>query len=152
MNRALVWASAAFTVLVGSAAAVASSAGYAGVDAALHGAVQKAKVVSLQFAAAHNGAVAHTFVTGHADVAAGTAATDQTIYAIESCSKAVTAMAAMKLIDAGKFSLNTNVFGYLALGKPKSAEVAKIARARRNTQFSSGRCRASSIFCFTTSL
>jgi D-alanyl-D-alanine carboxypeptidase len=126
MNRTLVWASAALTVLVSSAASGATSAGYGGVDAALHSAASKAKVVSLQFAAAHNGAVAHTFVTGRADVASGTAATDKTIYAIESCSKAVTAMAAMKLIDAGKFSLDTNVFNYLALGKPKSSEVAKI--------------------------
>lgn len=126
MNRAVVSVTAALAVLVASAASVASSAKYAGVDTALQAATKKAKVVSLQFAAAHNGVLVHTYVTGHADVASGTAATDKTIFGIESCSKSITAMAAMKLIDAGKFSLTTNVFDYLALGKPKASEVSKI--------------------------
>ena len=126
MNRTLVSACAVLALLMGSAASVTSSTGYAGVDAALHSAAQKAKVVSLQFAAAHHGAVVHTYNTGHANVASGTAVTDKTIFAIESCSKSATAMAAMKMIEAGKFSLDTKVFDYLALGKPKSSQVATI--------------------------
>jgi CubicO group peptidase (beta-lactamase class C family) len=111
----------------GAVAAVSAKAvGFAAVNAAVGQAEKQAKVVSIAFAAAHDGAIVDTFADGMADKASKTKVDDATIFAIESCSKSITAMAAMKLVDAGKFALDTKVFEFLGLGTPKDAQTSAI--------------------------
>jgi CubicO group peptidase (beta-lactamase class C family) len=68
-----------------------------------------------QFAAAVNGEIVDRAGFGYSDVAKKTKVTAEQLFGLESCSKPITAMVAMKMIERGAFSLATHPFVYLGI-------------------------------------
>ncbi len=72
-------------------------------------------VPGVQFAAAVGGKIVDAKSFGYADVAAKKPVTNDSLFALASGSKPITAIAIFKLIDNGKISLDTTAFAYLGL-------------------------------------
>lgn len=88
--------------------------------------VQKARAPGAAFAVASRGRLIDVRGFGYADVAAGEPVGADTMFALASCSKPITAMAIMKLVDERKLSLDTRAFDYLALGRPDDPRLRQI--------------------------
>jgi N-acyl-D-amino-acid deacylase len=68
--------------------------------------VRKAGAPGAAFAVASRGRLVDVKGFGYADVAARTPVDPDTMFALASCSKPITAMAIMRLVDEGKRSKN----------------------------------------------
>ena len=97
----------------------------AAANAAMQAVVRKAHAPGAAFAVASRGRLIDVKGFGFADVAARTPVGPDTMFALASCSKPITAMAIMKLVDDGKLTLGTRAFPLLEI---KSAADPRLAR------------------------
>jgi N-acyl-D-amino-acid deacylase len=95
-------------------------------NAAMHAVVTKAHAPGAAFAVARGGRLVDVEGFGYADVAARTPVGQDTMFALASCSKPITAMAIMKLVDEGKISLETHAFGFLGIESDTDSRLARI--------------------------
>ncbi len=119
-------------VCISVAAAVASGIpaladpNLAAANAAMAAVVQRAKAPGAGFAVGDGGRIIEATGFGYADIAARTPVGPETMFALASCSKPITAMAIMKLVDDGKITLETRAFAFLDLpnlADPRSAGI-----------------------------
>jgi N-acyl-D-amino-acid deacylase len=87
----------------------------AAANAAMAAVVERAKAPGAGFAVGDGGRIVDAKGFGYADVAARTPVGPDTMFALASCSKPITAMAIMKLVDDGKLTLETPAFAFLGI-------------------------------------
>jgi len=87
----------------------------AAANAAFQAVARKSGAHGAAFAVAVRGRIVDVDGFGFADVAARTPVGPETMFALASCSKPITAMAIMKLIDGGKLTLGARAFPYLGI-------------------------------------
>jgi CubicO group peptidase (beta-lactamase class C family) len=95
-------------------------------NAAMAAVVQRAKAPGAGFAVGDAGRIVDVKGFGYADVAARTPVGPDTMFALASCSKPITAMAIMKLIESGKLTLDTPAFAFLGIhggADPRSGSI-----------------------------
>ena len=106
-------------ITVGSALAIAVPAladpNIAAANAAMAAVVQRAKAPGAGFAVGDGGRIVDVKGFGYADVAARTPVGPDTMFALASCSKPITAMAIMKLVEERKVTLETPAFAFLGI-------------------------------------
>ena len=68
----------------------------------------------LSVAVVQDGKLVKSAGYGFADIASKTAATPATVYGLGSCTKPITALAVLKLVEAGKVSLDAPILTYLS--------------------------------------
>jgi CubicO group peptidase (beta-lactamase class C family) len=93
---------------------------------AMRAVVKKANAPGAAFAVASGGRIVDVTAFGYADVAARTPVGPDTMFALASCSKPITAMAIMRFVDDGKLSLGTRAFPYLGIESTADPRVARI--------------------------
>lgn len=86
----------------------------------------ESRAPGFQFAVARDGAVVAAISLGWADEATKTPVGDSTLFALASCSKPLTAMALMSLVDQQKVSLDTKVFPFLGLSGARDPRVETV--------------------------
>jgi CubicO group peptidase (beta-lactamase class C family) len=125
MQRAVfVWALAGATL--GAALPAVADPNLPAARAAMAGIVAKAKAPGAGLAVAHGGRLVDVQSFGFADVAARTPVGPDTMFALASCSKPLTAMAVMKLVDDGAITLETPAFAFLGIrtdADPRSGRI-----------------------------
>jgi N-acyl-D-amino-acid deacylase len=125
VRRAAVIAAAAGAVL-GVASPAFARPDVGAVDAAMTAIVAKAQAPGAALAVADHGRLIVVKGFGFADVAARTPVGPDTMFALASCSKPITAMAVMKLVDDGKITLRTPAFAFLgmrAVADPRASRI-----------------------------
>ena len=124
MQRAVVLCAVAAIVLRGSVAAVADP-NVSAANAAMAAIVQKAGAPGAGIAVAYQGRLVDVKGFGFADAATRTPVDANTMFALASCSKPLTAMAVMKLVDERKVTLDAPVFAFLGIApvNPRSARI-----------------------------
>jgi CubicO group peptidase (beta-lactamase class C family) len=90
-----------------------NSAGSAGIDAALRGAVERNDVPGLVALLVDRRRVLYQGAFGVADISTGRALTGDALFRIASMTKPITSVAAMQLIEQGRFQLDDPVEKYL---------------------------------------
>jgi CubicO group peptidase (beta-lactamase class C family) len=95
------------------AARAQNSPGSAGIDAALGAAVERKDVPGVVALVVDRRRVLYQGAFGVADVSTGRALTADALFRIASMTKAITSMAAMQLIEQGRFGLDDPVERYL---------------------------------------
>jgi CubicO group peptidase (beta-lactamase class C family) len=95
-------------------------------NAALATVMKKAKSPGAGFAVGDGGRVVDAKGFGKADLATGTSVGPDTMFALASCSKPITAMAVMKLVDEHKVTLDTRAFEFLGIEHTSDPRAARI--------------------------
>ncbi|MEA2720694.1 MAG: hypothetical protein QOJ39_2558 [Candidatus Eremiobacteraeota bacterium] len=108
-----VCAAAVLGAILGATVPAAAEPNIAAANAAMTAVVAKAHAPGAGFAVAYRGRLVDVKGFGFANVAARTPVGSDTMFALASCSKPLTAMAVMKLVDEGKLTLDTPAFAYL---------------------------------------
>ncbi|MBC7505518.1 MAG: beta-lactamase family protein [Sandarakinorhabdus sp.] len=93
--------------------------------------VTPGKLAGTMTMVARHGDIAHIGVTGHADVARGTAMAADTIFRIYSMTKPITSVALMMLVEEGKIALDDPVHRYI----PEWRNVGVFAAGTHRTGF-----------------
>jgi CubicO group peptidase (beta-lactamase class C family) len=125
VRRAAVIAAAA-GALLGVATPAFAQPDRGAVDAAMTAIVAKAQAPGAALAVADHGRLVFVKGFGFANVAARTPAAPDTMFALASCSKPITAMAVMKLVDDGTITLHTAAFAFLgmrAVADPRASRI-----------------------------
>jgi CubicO group peptidase (beta-lactamase class C family) len=125
MHRAVLVCVAAGTALAIAVPALADP-NIAAANAAMAAVVERAKAPGAGFAVGDGGRIVDVKGFGYADVAARTPVGTDTMFALASCSKPITAMAIMKLVEGGKLTLETPAFAFLGIrdtADPRSAGI-----------------------------
>ncbi len=122
---------AGFVCAVGALAlAMAAPAGaqpnVAAANTAMAAIVAKAHAPGAGLAIADHGRLIDVKGFGFANVAARTPVGPDTMFALASCSKPITAMAVMKLVDDRKISLTTRAFAFLGMAASADARASSI--------------------------
>ena len=102
-----------FVAGLAGAARAQNSSGVAGVDSALRGAVERKDVPGVVALLADRRGVLYQGAFGVADVSTRRALTADTLFRIASMTKPITSVAAMQLIEQGRFGLDDPVENYL---------------------------------------
>ncbi len=126
MRSALFIAVTVSTLAAGFAIPAQADPDLAGANAAMATVFEKSKAPGAGFAIGRDGQVVSFKGYGYADVAAHTPVGPETMFALASNSKPITAMAVMKLIDDGKLTLDTPAFAFLGLSQfadPRAAHI-----------------------------
>lgn len=92
------------------------------VDAALHSALSEKRLVGAVIAVMQDGQLAHFKAYGLADREAGRAMKEDAIFRLASITKPIVTAAAMRMIELGKFKLDTPVTDFLPDFKPKAPD------------------------------
>ncbi len=92
------------------------------VDAAVQSAIDDKRIVGAVIAVMQDGRFAHLKAYGMADREAGLPMKEDAIFRLASISKPIVTAAAMAMIEAGKFALDTPVTDFLPDFKPKSPD------------------------------
>jgi CubicO group peptidase (beta-lactamase class C family) len=92
------------------------------VDAALNSALSDKRLVGAVIAVMQDGQLAHFKAYGLADREAGRAMTEDAIFRLASISKPIVTAAAMRMIELGKFKLDTPVTDFLPDFRPKAPD------------------------------
>ncbi|MEQ1784297.1 MAG: serine hydrolase domain-containing protein [Hyphomonadaceae bacterium] len=92
------------------------------VDAAVQSAIDEKRIVGAVIAVMQDGRFAHLKAYGMADREAGLPMKEDAIFRLASISKPIVTAAAMAMIEAGKFALDTPVTDFLPAFKPKSPD------------------------------
>ena len=95
-------------------------------NAAMEAIVRKAKAPGAGIAVAYRGRLVDVQGFGFANVATRERVGASTMFALASCSKPITAMAIMKLVDEGKITLATPAFAYLGMTASADPRAARI--------------------------
>jgi N-acyl-D-amino-acid deacylase len=95
-------------------------------NAAMQTVVRTSRAPGAAFAVATGGRLVDVKGFGFADVAARTPVGPQTMFALASCSKPITAMAIMKLVDEGKLNLRTRAFPFLGIAGRADSRLGSI--------------------------
>lgn len=98
----------------------------AAADAAMARVFEQGKTPGASFAVGYGGRVVDAKGYGFADRASRSPVTVDTLFALASASKPITAMAVMKLVDEGKLTLDTAAFAFLGLDQPADPRAASI--------------------------
>jgi CubicO group peptidase (beta-lactamase class C family) len=114
MHRAA-FACAALAAALGLAAPACAEPDVAAANAAMAAIVRHAGAPGGSLAVAAGGRLVDVQGFGYANVAAREPVGRDTMFALASCSKPITAMAIMKLVDDGKLTLRTPAFAFLGL-------------------------------------
>ncbi len=117
---------AAFAVALGLAAPACAEPNVAAANAAMAAIVRNAGAPGGSLAVADHGRLIDVQGFGFANVAARTPVGPDTMFALASCSKQITAMAIMKLVDNGRVTLRTPAFAFLglnAVADPRSSRI-----------------------------
>jgi methyl acetate hydrolase len=102
-----------FVAGLAGAARAQNSSGVAGMDSALRGAVERKDVPGVVALLADRRGVLYQGAFGVADVSTRRALTADTLFRIASMTKPITSVAAMQLIEQGRFGLDDPVENYL---------------------------------------
>jgi methyl acetate hydrolase len=116
MNRKMVGMVISMGVFVAGLAGAAraqNSPGVAGMDSALRGAVERKDVPGVVALLTDRRRVLYQGAFGVADVSTGRALTPDALFRIASMTKPITSVAAMQLIEQGRFGLDDKVENYL---------------------------------------
>ena len=116
MNRKMVGILISVGIFVAGLAGAAraqNSQGVAGMDSALRGAVERHDVPGVVALVTDRQRVLYQGAFGVADVSTGRALTADALFRIASMTKAITSVAAMQLIEQGRFGLDDPVENYL---------------------------------------
>jgi CubicO group peptidase (beta-lactamase class C family) len=125
MQRAVfVFALAAATV--GASVPAAADPNVPAADAAMASIVAKAKAPGAGLAVTKGSRIIDVRGFGFANVAMRTPVGPDTMFALASCSKPITAMAVMKLVDDGTIALDTPAFAYLGIRNGADPRLARI--------------------------
>lgn len=92
------------------------------VDAAVNSALSEKRLVGAVIAVMQDGQLAHFKAYGYADREAGRAMKEDAIFRLASISKPIVTAAAMRMIELGKFKLDTPVTDFLPGFKPKAPD------------------------------
>ena len=92
------------------------------IDAAVNAAINEKRLVGAIIAVMQDGQLAHFKAYGQSDREAGKAMTEDAIFRLASITKPVVTAAAMRMIELGKFALDTPVTDFLPDFKPKSPD------------------------------
>jgi len=92
------------------------------IDAAVNAAINEKRLVGAVIAVMQDGQLAHFKAYGQSDREAGKAMTEDAIFRLASITKPVVTAAAMRMIELGKFALDTPVTDFLPDFKPKSPD------------------------------
>lgn len=92
------------------------------IDAAVNAAINEKRLVGAVIAVMQDGQLAHFKAYGQSDREAGKAMTEDAIFRLASITKPVVTAAAMRMIELGKFGLDTPVTDFLPDFKPKSPD------------------------------
>jgi CubicO group peptidase (beta-lactamase class C family) len=95
-------------------------------NAAMQAVVLKAGAPGAAFAVASRGRLVDVKGFGYADVAARTPVGPDTMFALASCSKPITAMAIMRLVDERKLTLGTRAFPFLGIESGTDPRLGRI--------------------------
>ena len=121
-----VLACAAAAVALGLAAPAGAQPNVAAANAAMVGIVAKANAPGAGLAVADRGRIIDVKGFGFSDVAARTPVGPDTMFALASCSKPITAMAVMKLVDDRKIALTTPAFAFLGMAAGGDTRASRI--------------------------
>ena len=125
-SRARHGAVLAAAAVLGVAAPAFAQPDLAAVDAAMTAIVAKAHAPGAALAVADHGRLIVEKGFGFANVAARTPVGPDTMFALASCSKPITAMAVMKLVDERKITLRTPAFAFLGMQAAADPRAARI--------------------------
>ena len=92
------------------------------IDATVQSALNEKRIVGAVIAVMQDGQLAHFKAYGQADREAGRAMQEDAIFRLASISKPIVTAAAMRMIELGKFGLDTPVTDFLPDFKPKSPD------------------------------
>ncbi len=109
-----------------SAVSVPADAGHPALRRAVERVAAASDAPGFQFAVARLGTLVDAISLGWADEATKTPVNDATLFALASCSKPLTAMALMTLVDENKVSLDTKVFPFLELSGARDPRLADV--------------------------
>ena len=116
MNRKIVGTIVRIGIVLGASAGpvrAQNSSGGTGIDAVLRGAVERKDVPGVVALVTDRQRVLYQGAFGVADVSSGRALTADALFRIASMTKAITSVAAMQLIEQGRFGLDDPVEKYL---------------------------------------
>ena len=116
MNRKFVGTIVRIGIVLGASAGAVhaqNSSGGTGIDAVLRGAVERKDVPGVVALVTDRQRVLYQGAFGVADVSSGRALTADALFRIASMTKAITSVAAMQLIEQGRFGLDDPVEKYL---------------------------------------
>ena len=122
----LFFVSAAVIAGLAVAAPALADPDLAAANAAMTAIVAKAQAPGASFAVAQHGKLLEAKGFGFADRAARAPVRPDTMFALASCSKPITAMAVMKLVDEGKLTLRTPAFAFLGLRASSDPRIERI--------------------------
>ncbi len=125
MHRAI-FVSFVTVAVLAAAVPAAAAPDIPGANAAVAAIAAKAKAPGAGFAVSYRGRLAGVHGVGFANVAAKTPVGPDTMFALASCSKPLTAMAVMKLVDDGKIKLDTPAFAFLGITAGSDPRRARI--------------------------
>jgi len=113
------------------------------IDSTIQAFMNRYHVPGMSVAVTYHGKLVYARSYGYADTAQHTAVTPQHLFRIASVSKCITATAILKLVEAGKLSLNDRVFGHNAVlgtryGTPPYAENLEKITIRQLLEHTSG--------------
>lgn len=92
------------------------------IDTAVQSALNDKRIVGAVIAVMQDGQLAHFKAYGQADREAGKAMSEDAIFRLASISKPIVTAAAMRMIELGKFDLDTPVTDFLPAFKPKAPD------------------------------
>jgi CubicO group peptidase (beta-lactamase class C family) len=125
VHRAVLACSVAAIVLGGAVAALADP-DVSAANAAMTAVMEKARAPGAGFAVAYHGRLVDVKGFGYANAATRTPVGPNTMFALASCSKPLTAMAVMKLVDERKLTLETPAFAFLGIARGADPRFARI--------------------------
>jgi D-alanyl-D-alanine carboxypeptidase len=125
MSRAVL-ACAAIAALLGLAAPACAEPNVAAANTAMAAIVRNAGAPGGGLAVAVGSRIIDVQGFGFADLAARAAVGPDTMFALASCSKPITAMAIMKLVDRGKIALSTPAFPFLGMRTDADPRASRI--------------------------
>ena len=124
MQRTVFACTVAAAILAGAFAAVAEP-NVSAANTAMAAIVEKARAPGAGFAVAYQGRLVDVKGFGFANAATRAPVGPNTMFALASCSKPLTAMAVMKLVDDRKLTLDTPAFEFLGIA-PSNPRAARI--------------------------
>jgi len=92
---------------------IAQSSAVGSIDSAVAQAMSSQNIPALAVAIVKSGTIVYSKAYGQADRERNITATPQTLFAIASCSKMITAVAVMQLVEQGKMRLDADINTYL---------------------------------------
>lgn len=92
------------------------------IDAAVNSAISEKRLVGAVIAVMQDGQLAHFKAYGQADREAGRAMKEDAVFRLASITKPIVTAAAMRMIELGKFGLDTPVTDFLPAFKPKAPD------------------------------